>query len=110
MTWQRMEATRAPSLACVRGPLGRMARPLQFFLSLGLTFYALSRMDKVFDAMWLRREHFCPSPAAKRPYDRRSRARRGREQRREQRERLEAEKLRQRLLDELAARQGGLGH
>ena len=32
-----------------------MARPLELLLSLGLTFYALTRMTKVSDFMWERR-------------------------------------------------------
>ena len=33
-----------------------MPRPLQLLLSLGLTYYALTRMPKVFDSMWERKQ------------------------------------------------------
>ena len=36
-----------------------MPRPLQLLLSLGLTYYALTRMPKVFDSMW-ERKACCP--------------------------------------------------
>ena len=84
-----------------------MARPLQLLLSFGLTFYALSHMNRIFDRGWERRARTQPCILFVALL---TRARRGREQRREQRERAEAVKLRERLLRELAAHEGSLGH
>ena len=37
-----------------------MPRPLQLMLSLGLTYYALTRMPQIFDWMWERNRHRTP--------------------------------------------------
>lgn len=44
-----LDAGRRP---CCLSLAGAMARPLQLLIAFGMTFYALSHMNKVFDRMW----------------------------------------------------------
>ena len=52
-------------------PPWAMPRPLQLLLSLGLTYYALTRMPKVFDSMWERKQR-CLLSCAARSYETRA--------------------------------------